>query len=92
MRNSEKKELVKNYELTATEAEQRRFKEVLRAKLTNKGIRVNELPELICYSKQSIYNFLSVGSWNRFLAATLAEKFKISEKEWKDETRIKITR
>lgn len=73
-----------NYELIVTEAEKKRFKEVLRSKMAVQGIRSNDLPGMTGYSQQSIYNFMSAGSWNRFLAATLAEQFTISEEEWRE--------
>lgn len=73
-----------NYELIVTNAEKKRFKEVLRAKMANRGMRISDLPGMSGYSLQSIYNFMTAGSWNRFLAALLAEKFKISEKEWRE--------
>lgn len=72
-----------NYELIVTSTEKKRFKEVLRAKMANRGVRINELSDMTGYSLQSIYNFMTAGSWNRFLAAVLAEKFEISEEEWR---------
>ena len=73
------------YEVSIGSAQKKRFKEVLRSRMADKGVRVADLPGMVNYSKQSIYNFFTADSWNRFLAAELAEKFKISESEWKYE-------
>lgn len=63
------------YELTGERAEE--FKRAVRIKLAEKDMSVLELAELVHYSKQSVYNFLSANNWNRFLAAALAEKLEI---------------
>lgn len=73
------------YERVATDRQKKRFKEVLRSRMADRGVKTSDLPALVNYSKQSVYNFMAAGSWNRFLAATLSERFDISEKEWKYE-------
>ena len=73
------------YEILIESAQKKRFKEVLRSRMADKGIKVGDLPNMVNYEKQSIYNFMSANSWNRFLAAELAEVFNISEREWKNE-------
>lgn len=71
------------YEIPVESSQKKRFKEILRSRMADRGIKVSDLPGLVNYSKQSIYNFMSADSWNRFLAATLSEEFGISEREWK---------
>ena len=73
------------YEILIESAQKKRFKEVLRSRMADKGIKVGDLPNMVNYERQSIYNFMSANSWNRFLAAELAEVFTISEREWKNE-------
>lgn len=73
------------YEISVESAQKKRFKEVLRARMADRGVKIGDLPNMVNYEKQSVYNFMSANSWNRFLAAELAEKFNISEKEWKNE-------
>ena len=82
MRNSEGSVLVK-YELIVTKKQKKRFKQVLRAKMADKGIRTSDLAKMTGYSPHSIYNFMAVNSWNRFMAVALAEKLGISEEEWR---------
>ena len=71
------------YEIAVTIAQKKRFKEILRSRMADRGVKVGDLPEMVHYSKQSVYNFMAGASWNRFLAAELADIFKIPEKEWK---------
>lgn len=71
------------YELSVTSAQKKRFKEILRSRMADKGVKIGDLPEMVNYGKQSVYNFMSGTAWNRFLAAELAEKFNISEREWR---------
>lgn len=72
-----------SYELIVTNKQKKRFKQVLRAKMADKGIRISDLAKMTGYSPRSIYNFMSVNSWNRFMAAALAENLGISEEEWR---------
>ena len=73
----------KKYELPVESVQRKRFKEILRSRMADQGIKTGDLPEITHYSKQSVYNFMAAGSWNRFLAATLAERFNITEREWR---------
>ena len=56
---------------------------MLRSKMADKGIRTSDLAKMTGYSPRSIYNFMAVNSWNRFMAAALAEKLGITEEEWR---------
>lgn len=71
------------YEVSIESAQKKRFKEVLRSRMADAGVRVADLPNMVNYSRQSIYNFFTADSWNRFLAAELAERFNILDKEWR---------
>lgn len=71
------------YELKVRKAQARRFKQVARSKMVLRNLRMKDLAELSGYSPSSLYNFFSDGNWNRFLAATLAEKLDIKEREWR---------
>lgn len=44
-----------------------------------------ELASFIGYSRQSVYNFLSTGNWNRFMAAELMEKLEIRMEDLEDD-------
>lgn len=71
------------YELKVRKTQARRFKQVARSKMVLRNLRMKDLAELSGYSPSSLYNFFSDGNWNRFLAATLAEKLDIKEREWR---------
>lgn len=66
------------YELDGIDA--KKFKRAVRVKMAQEDLTVSELADLIGYSRQSVYNFLS-GDWNRFMAAALAEKLNISKED-----------
>lgn len=67
------------YELDGIDA--KKFKRAVRVKMAQGDLTVSELADLIGYSRQSVYNFLSGDNWNRFMAAALAEKLNISKED-----------
>ncbi len=71
------------YELKGSKAQAERFKKVVRSKMAFRNLRMKDLAKLSGYSPSSLYNFFLDGNWNRFLAATLAEKLDIKEREWR---------
>lgn len=67
------------YELDGIDA--KKFKRAVRVKMAQEDLTVSELADLIGYSRQSVYNFLSGDNWNRFMAAALVEKLIISKED-----------
>ena len=53
----------------------------------NTGLYANksDIARLFGYSRQSVYNFLSTGNWNRFMAAELMEKLEIKMEDMNDD-------
>ena len=71
------------YELTGVPAQQ--FKQAVKMEMIRRDMTVAELADFIGYSRQSVYNFLSLGNWNRFMAAELMEKLDIRMEDLKDD-------
>lgn len=71
------------YELTGISPQ--KFKQAVKMKMIRRDMTVAELADFIGYSRQSVYNFLSEGNWNRFMAAELMEKLDIRMEDLKDD-------
>ena len=71
------------YELTGVPAQ--KFKRAVKMEMVRRDMTTAELAEFIGYSRQSVYNFLSTGNWNRFMAAELMEKLEIRLEDMNDD-------
>lgn len=71
------------YELTGIPAQ--KFKRAVKMEMIRRNMTTAELADFIGYSRQSVYNFLSMGNWNRFMAAELMEKLEIRMEDLKDD-------
>lgn len=71
------------YELTGIPAQ--KFKRAVKMEMIRRDMTTAELASFIGYSRQSVYNFLSTGNWNRFMAAELMEKLKIRMEDLEDD-------
>lgn len=71
------------YELTGIPAQ--KFKRAVKMEMIRRDMTTAELAEFIGYSRQSVYNFLSTGNWNRFMAAELMEKLEIRMEDLEDD-------
>ena len=72
------------YELRMTEAQRKRFIQIVKDRMKEKGISVRELVMLLNYAPSSIYPFLGYPDVKyRFLAAAIADALEIERKEWR---------
>lgn len=73
-----------SYELRMTKAQKKRFIQIVKDRMKEKGISVRELAKLTKYAPSSVYQFLSDSDIkNRFLTAAIAEVLEIERKEWR---------
>ena len=71
------------YELTGVPAQ--KFKRAVKMEMVRGDMTTAAGASYIGYSRQSVYNFLSTGNWNRFMAAELMEKLEIRMEDLEDD-------